>query len=135
MDINFNKLDTKEKLLILKAIIDITKNIYDNETTFILNQVLKQENNQIKNDYGQFGKRSINAKTVMDIIQENNTKIKKLQLENKELEQYTDKNTVIKQSNIILTSKYSTLSENIANDIIKDIISTFDSKRLEKNIK
>lgn len=135
MNINFNKLDTKEKLLILKAIIDITKNIYDNETTFILSQVLKQEDNQIKNEYGQFGKRSINAKTVMDIIQENNNKIKKLQLENKELEQYTDKNTVIKQSNTILTSKYSTLSENIANDIVKDIISTFDSKRLEKNFK
>lgn len=132
MQPDYTKLDTKEKLLIIKALAEITKDIYNANSDFVLKQVLKAEDNQIRNDYGLFGKRTSKAKTIQEVIDENKTKIEKLQEEINELEKLPNKSAIHKEESTCLTSKYSTLAENIATDILQNIISNMESKKLEK---
>lgn len=131
-NVNFKNLNTKEKMLIIKALSDITTEIYKDNKTYILNQVLKQDNKQIRNDYGLFSTRNISAKTVNDVINANNEKIAKLQEENKKLEKL-DRLAVIEEASTTLMSKTSTLSNEVALELLEEVITEFQSKRLEKS--
>lgn len=132
VNVNFKNLNTKEKMLIIKALSDITTEIYKVNKTYILNQVLKQDNKQIRNDYGLFSTRNISAKTVNDVIIANNEKIAKLQEENKKLEKL-DKSTIVEEASTTLTSKTSELSSEVALTLLEEVIAEFQSKRLEKS--
>ena len=131
-NVNFKNLNTKEKMLIIKALSDITTEIYKDNKTYILNQVLKQDNKQIRNDYGLFSTRNISAKTVNDVINANNEKIAKLQEENKKLEKL-DKLAIVEEASTTLMSKTSELSNEVALELLEEVIAEFQSKRLEKS--
>ena len=132
VNVNFKNLNAKEKILIIKALSDITTEIYKDNKTYILSQVLKQDNKQIRNDYGLFSTRNISAKTVNDIIISNNEKIAKLQEENKQLEKL-NKSTIVEEASTTLISKTSELSNEIALILLKEVITEFNLKRLEKS--
>lgn len=132
-NLDFNKLNAKEKLLILKALYEIATNIYKDNSQFVLNQVLKNEENQIKNDFGLFSKRVNKAKTVQDVIDANKKKIEELKEENEKLNAYEDKSVIAKEESIVLIAKYSELANDVALDILQDVIKDFNSKRLEKS--
>ena len=132
VNVNFKNLNAKEKMLIIKALSDITTEIYKDNKTYILSQVLKQDNKQIRNDYGLFSTRNISAKTVNDIIISNNEKIAKLQEENKQLEKL-NKSTIVEEASTTLISKTSELSNEIALILLKEVITEFNLKRLEKS--
>ena len=129
---NLSNLNTKDKILILKAIIDKGQNVYKNNTDFILNQVMKNGENY-SSDYGMFWTKTTKAKTVQEVIDENYEKIKKLQDEIATLGAIADKTTIAKEETIALISKHSTDADNIANEILAGVIDTLDSKRLAKS--
>lgn len=128
---NIKNLNSKDKMLIMKALIDIATTIYKDNTEYILNQILK--NGNYDSDYGKFFTQTIKAKTIQEVIDDNKTKIEKLQEEINELEKLPFKQAIHKNENIILKSKHSTLTDNIANEILQDIITDFESKRLMKS--
>ena len=132
VNVNFRNLNTKEKMLIIKRLSDITTEIYKDNKTYILNQVLKQDNKQIRNDYGLFSTRNVSAKTVNDVIIANNEKIAKLQEENKQLEKL-DRLAIAEEASATLMSKTSELSNEIALELLGEVIAEFQSKRLEKS--
>jgi hypothetical protein len=131
---NIEKLDTKEKILIIKAISEITTNAYNSNKQFILNQVMKKENKQIRNDYGLFSKRTNKAKTVQDLINSKYAQIAKLQDEIATLGTYKDKTQIVQEENTTLVSSYTALAEDTAKTIVIDLIKDLQSKRLEKSI-
>jgi len=128
---NIQKLNTKDKMLIVKALIDIATKIKKDNDTFIINQLIK--NGNYDSNYGKFYTQTIPAKTIQEVIDTNNAKIKKLQEENNELEKQTDKTAIAKDKTIRLMSKHSQQADNIANEILKTIIDNLDSRRLEKS--
>ena len=132
VNVNLKNLNAKEKMLITKALSDITTEIYKDNKTYILSQVLKQDNKQIRNDYGLFSTRNISAKTVNDIIIANNEKITKLQEENKQLEKL-NKSVIVEEASTTLISKTSELSNEVALILLEEVITEFQSKRLEKS--
>lgn len=131
-NMNFKNLDTEEKMLIVKALVDLTKGIYDDSKKYILIKVEKTTDNEIKNDYGRFSKRNVNAKTVNDVIIANNEKIAKLQEENRQLEKL-NRISIVEEASTTLVSKTSKLANDIASDLLEDLIAEFHSKRLEKS--
>lgn len=132
LNVNFKNLNTKEKMLIIKRLSDITTEIYKDNKTYILSQVLKQDDKQIRNDYGLFSTRNVSAKTVNDVIIANNEKIAKLQEENKRLEKL-DRLAIVEEASTTLMSKTSELSNEIALALLEEVIAEFQSKRLEKS--
>jgi hypothetical protein len=124
-------LNTKDKMLIAKALTDLATEIYKDNTEFILNQVLKTDNTY-DSKYGKFWTRKNNAKTVQDIIEDNEKKIAKLQEDNKLLAMQKP-TTIYKETSITLMSKHSQVADNIAIEMLKDIMNNLDSKRLEKS--
>lgn len=129
---NFKNLDTEEKMLIVKALVDLTKGIYDDNKKYILTKLEKTTDNEIKNDYGRFSIRNTNVKTVNDVIIANNEKIAKLQEENRQLEKL-NRISIVEEASTTLVSKTSKLSNDIALDLLEDLIAEFHSKRLEKS--
>lgn len=129
---NFKNLDTNEKMLIIKALVDLAKGIYDDNKIYILNKVSKQDSKQIRNDYGLFSIRNISAKTVNDVIIANNDKIAKLQEENRQLEKL-NRISIVEEASTTLVSKTSKLASDIALDLLEDLIAEFHLKRLEKS--
>jgi hypothetical protein len=124
-------LNTKDKMLIAKALTDLATEIYKDNTEFILNQVLKTDSTY-DSKYGKFWTRKNNAKTVQDIIEDNEKKIAKLQEDNKLLAMQKP-TTIYKETSITLMSKHSQIADNIAIEILQDIMNNLDSKRLEKS--
>ena len=131
-NMNFKNLDTEEKMLIVKALVDLTKGIYDDNKKYILTKVEKTTDNEIENDYGRFSTRNTNAKTVNDVIIANNEKIAKLQEENRQLEKL-NRISIVEEASTTLVSKTSKLASDIALDLLEDLIAEFHSKRLEKS--
>ena len=129
--INLKNLNTKDKLLIAKALTDIATAIYKDNTDFILNQILKTDDKSYQSDYGMFWKQTNKAKTVQDLINANDKKIAELQEENKTLGTYADKTTIIKEETTILKSKHTALADEIALELLQ--IADLDSKRLNKS--
>lgn len=128
---DISKLNSKDKMLIAKALTDIATTIYKDNTDFILNQILKSGN--YDSDYGKFFTQTNKAKTIQEVINDDKAKIEKLQEEINELEKLPFKEAIHKEETTILKSKHSTLADNIATEILKDIIADFDSKRLMKS--
>lgn len=133
--LEISKLDAKEKMLILKAILEEGKKVYSDNTVFVLNQVLKTENKQIENNMGLFYKSQNKAKTVQDIIDSKNKKIAELKEEVKALnDTYEDKTAIVTYESYDLRSKYNTTAEEIAKEILQDVINDLCSKRLDKSL-
>ena len=128
---DIKNLNSKDKMLIAKALTDIATAIYKDNTDFILNQILK--NGNYDSDYGKFFTQTNKAKTIQEVIDDNKDKIEKLQEETDELEKLPFKQAIYKEKTIILKSKHSTLADNIATEILQDIIADFESKRLMKS--
>jgi len=130
--IDISTLGTKEKMLILKAILEMTKTIYKDNTDFILNQVLKAEDFQIKNDFGMFYKKTTSAKTIEEKIAANKAKIEELQEENEMLSK-ENPNDIIAEETTTLQSKCSALAEEVAEELLRGIIKDLQSKRITKS--
>lgn len=130
-NLNLRNLSTKDKMLITKALTDIANAIYKDNTTFILNQIIK--NGNYESDFGKFYTQTNQAKTIQEIINANEKKIKELQEENATLEKYEDKTVIAKEETIILKSKHSETADDIAMQLLQDIIANLDSKRLSKS--
>ena len=131
---NLKNLDTKEKMLIVKAVIDIATKIYKDNTDFILNQVLKTTDNQIANDFGMFYKSTTKAKTIQDVIDSKYKQIEKLQDEIATLGTYADKTAIYTDETNKLMSKHSMQADNIAIDLLQELLDNLDSKRLNKSV-
>lgn len=129
--VSVKNLSTKDKMIIVKAIKDLTDKIYKDNTEFVLNQVLK--NGNYESNYGQFYKKTTNAKTIQDTIEDTKAKIAKLQEELTQLEAIEDKTAIAKDASTTLMSKHTQVADNIAIEILQDIISDLDSKRLGKS--
>lgn len=125
-------LKTKDKMLIIKAIVDITKQFYDDNKTSILTQLLKTDNKQFNSDFGLFTTRTTKGKTAQEVIEANNEKILKLRIENSALEKL-DKNAIVEESTTILVSKHSAYADKLALELLEDVINEFQMKRLEKS--
>jgi len=124
---NLSNLNTKDKMLILKAIAKIAQNTYDDNTTFILNQVLKEGTKE--NEFGQFSKRHYNAKTVIAIIKEKEDKMAKLKQEIIDLRTLPE-DTIMTEAYDTLVGSYTNAAEEEAKALLKDLIKDLDSKRL-----
>ena len=129
---NLEKLDTKEKMLILKAILEMTKAIYKDNTDFILNQVMKSDDFQIQNDFGMFYKKVTEAKTVKDKIEANKNKIEELLQENEMLSK-EDKDSIVTEERVDLMSKCSAEAEEAAEILLDRVIKGLQSKRISKS--
>lgn len=128
---NLSNLNTKDKMLILKAIIDKGQNAYKSNTQFVINQLVKNGENY-SSDYGMFWTKTTKAKTVQEVIDENYEKIKKLQDEIATLGTIADKSTIVKEETITLMSKHSAEADSIADELLEGITDTLDSKRITK---
>jgi hypothetical protein len=129
---NLEKLDTKEKMLILKAILEMTKAIYKDNADFILNQVMKSDDFQIQNDFGMFYKKVTEAKTVKDKIEANKNKIEELLQENEMLSK-EDKDSIVTEERVDLMSKCSAEAEEAAEFLLDRVIKGLQSKRISKS--
>ena len=128
---NVSNLNAKDKMLIAKAIADIATSIYKDNTEFVLNQIIK--NGNYESEFGQFSKRTTSGKTVQQVINDNNEKIAKLQAENAILNAEKDKNALVKEESTMLVSKHYANADDIATDLLQDILTTLDSKKLIKS--
>lgn len=129
---DITNLNTKDKMLIIKSVKDLTDKIYKNNTDFILNQVLKS--GSYKSNYGQFFTKTISAKSVQDIIEDTKDKIAKLQEDLRQLEAIEDKTCIVKDVSITLMSKHTSMADNIAIGMLQDIINNdLESKKLAKS--
>ena len=134
--VNIKDLKHKDKMLIMKAISNVADTIYKENTTFILNQLIKSEKDyESRKDLGKFWKSvTCKPKTVQQVIDEKYTQIEKLQNEIKQLETITDKTTIQVEGKPKLMSKTTTTSIDIAKDLLKDLLENLDSKTLNKSL-
>ena len=121
-----------EQMLILKAVADYAKDIYAENSNFILNQVLKTEDEKIKNEFGTLWKKKTEAKNVFMKIRDNEAKIAELKAENEELAKQP-LNAIITDSKIILMSKHSEVADDKAIELLQNLIANLPSKRLNKS--
>ena len=121
-----------EQMLILKAVADYSKDIYTENSSFILNQVLKTEDEKIKNEFGTLWKKKTEAKNVIMQIRDNEAKIAKLKAENEELAKLP-LNAIITDSKIALMSKHSEVADDKAIELLQNLIANLPSKRLNKS--
>ena len=128
-NINLKSLSTKDKMLIAKAIADISTDIYKSQNEFILNQIIK--NGKYISEFGQFYKSETTAKTVAEVLSKKQESLIKLQNEIAELEKL-DKSMLYTENKIILNSKHTDVANNIAKELLQDIYVSIDSKRLNK---
>lgn len=127
---NIEKLNTKDKYIILKAIETITKDLYDEDKTLFTNNI--NNNGTYTSSYGMLFLRNNKSKTIEDIITEKQKKIKELQNEI-DLLKMIEPNKIHKESTQTLNCKLSQLSKDIAKELIKDLIKELDFKRLTKH--
>lgn len=128
-NINLKNLSTKDKMIIAKAIADISTDIYKSQNEFILNQIIK--NGKYVSEFGQFYKSETTAKTVAEVLNKKQESLLKLQKEIAELEKL-DKDMLCTESKITLNSKHTEVADTIAKKLLQDIYSSIDSKRLNK---
>jgi len=129
---NISNLNAKDKLLIAKALIDIATDLYKDNTDFVLNQILRNEE-MYKSEYGAFWKQVNTAKTIAETIEDNKKKIVKLQEEIVMLEKAEDKSAKVKEETIVLKSRHSEIADKIAIEMLQDIAEDLQSKKLQKS--
>lgn len=129
--VNLNDLNTKDKILIVKQLENYAKEIYDDNKTFILNQIIKAEENYIS-DYGKLEKRHYTEKTVQEVLEEKQKKLAELQEEITTLEKL-NKSAIIKEESNTLVAKPSSVALDTVKNITQDIIKGLASKRLERS--
>lgn len=130
--VNVSNINAKDKLLIAKALIDIATDLYKDNTDFVLNQILKNEE-MYKSEYGAFWKQVNASKTIAETIEDNKSKIAKLQKEIEILSTYEDKSAKIKEETIVLKSRHSEVADKIAIEMLQDIAEDLQSKKLQKS--
>lgn len=129
--VNLKDLNTKDKMLIVKQLENYAKEIYDDNKIFILNQIIKAEENYTS-DYGKLEKRHYTEKTVQEVLEEKQKKLAELQEEIATLEKL-NKSAIIKEQSDTLVAKPSSMTLDTVKDITQDIIKGLASKRLEKS--
>ena len=121
-------LNYKDSILLLKTIIDLTKELYDNNNTNILNSIIK--NGTYKSDYGKFYTKTTKSKTINDIIDAKTKQLEKLQNEI-DLLKMQNLNSIYTKENVILNSKHSKLADEIVkNYLLIDIITNINNKTI-----
>ena len=131
--VNISNLNAKDKLLIAKALVDIATDLYKDNTDFVLNQILRNEE-MYKSEYGAFWKQINTAKTIEETIEDNKKKIVKLQEEIVMLEKAEDKSAKVKEETIVLKSRHSEVADKIAIEMLQDIAEDLQSKKLQKSV-
>lgn len=131
IQVSLKDLNAKDKMLIVKQLENYAKEIYDDNKTFILNQIIKAEENY-SSDYGKLEKRHYNEKTVAEVLEEKQKKLEELQKEISTLEKL-NKDAIIKEESNTLVAKPSSLALDKVKDLTQDIIKGLASKRLEKS--
>lgn len=132
--INMKKLQPKDKMLVVKAVADIAKTIYSNNTTFVLNYIL--EKGEYNSEFGKFYNSHSDAKTVQDIIDNKKAQIKKLQNEIAVLKTIEDKNiTIYADASDTLHSKHSSVADDIAKQLLADLYEDLGYNKLVKATK
>jgi len=132
--INMKKLQPKDKMLVVKAVADIAKTIYSNNTTFVLNYIL--EKGEYNSEFGKFYNSHSNAKTVQDVIDSKKAQIKKLQNEIAVLKTIEDKNiTIYADASDTLCSKHSSVADDIAKQLLADLYEDLGYNKLVKATK
>lgn len=120
-------LQYKDNVILVKAIADLTTTLYNSNKHIVLNNIIKEGNYQ--SEYGQFYTRVSEAKTIKDIIAKKQEEINKLQEEINQLKTQ-DQNSIYTLKNIVLNSKHTEIADNIAKDLLKEIINNIDSKTI-----
>ena len=128
------KLQPKDKMLVVKAVADIAKTIYSNNTTFVLNYIL--EKGEYNSEFGKFYNSHSDAKTVQDVINSKKAQIKKLQNEIAVLKTIEDKNiTIYTEASDTLYSKHSSVADDIAKQLLADLYKDLGYNKLVKATK
>lgn len=130
-NLNLKNLSIKDKVLLAKAVADIANDIYKSQNSYILNQIIKDGNYESENDLGKFWKQTIEAKSVKEVLSKKKQDLEKLQNEIKDLETQ-DENAIITETKITLYSKHTEVADEIAKELLQDLIANLDSKRLNK---
>ena len=131
--LNVKNLNAKDKLLVAKALADIANDLYKDNTDFVLNQILRNEE-MYKSEYGAFWKQVNTSKTIAETIEDNKKKNAKLLEENATLEKAEDKSAKVKEETIILKSRHSETADNIAIEILQDIAEDLQSIKLQRSV-
>lgn len=129
--VNFKELNTKDKILIIKQLQDFAKNIYEDNKTFILNQIIKDDKNY-SSKYGKLEKRHYNEKLVKDVLEKKKQDLAELQEEISNLEKLNQE-AIIKEESDTLVAKPSSVTLDIVKDLTADIITGLASARLSKS--
>lgn len=127
---NIQNLNTSDKMLILKATTNISEKILKENAQFILNQLLKKDE-FYKSNFGKLIKRSFASKTVKEVLDKKQEDLIKLQREIEMLKALSP-DTLYKEASITLVSEPSNLANEIAMDLLADLLEGLDSKRLTK---
>ena len=117
----------KDNVLLLKAIHELTGRLYKENVSNICNYVTKYGN--YNSTFGQFYKRRNKSKTVADIIEDKQDKIRKLNEELAELK-ILDKNTIIKEETIVLNARLTEETKEEAKVLLKDVINNIKNKTI-----
>lgn len=124
---NLRNLSTKDKMIIAKAIADISMDIYKSQNAFILNQIIKQGKYESK--FGKFWTETKEAKTVAEILAKKQEDLEKLQKEIEALK-LLDKDMQVVDTKVTLYSKHTEEADEIAKELLQGLVANLDSKRL-----
>lgn len=121
----------KNDLLVVKAIFDMVKEIYDTNKMQVLNELLASDK-PYKSTYGKFYTQiNTNKMTAQELIIDRQKKIEKLQEEIKELQKH-DKNEVMQEETYKLMSKHDKDADTQAEQLLKDLLKQFNSAKIQK---
>lgn len=124
---NLRNLSTKDKMIIAKAIADISMDIYKSQNTFILNQIIKQGNHE--SEFGKFWTETKGMKTVEETLKKKLEELEKLQNEIETLKSL-NKDAIYTEAKVTLYSKHTEKADEIAKELLQDLVANLDSKRL-----
>ena len=127
---NIQKLNTSDKMLILKATANISEKILKENAQFILNQLLKKDE-FYKSNFGKLIKRSFGNKTVKETLEKKQKDLIKLQCEIEMLKALSP-DSLYKEAELTLVSEPSDLANETAMDLLATLLEGLDSKRLTK---
>lgn len=134
MDFNLSQANTKDKLLILKAIAKLAEDTYNYYKTDILEEVIATDE-KYNSNFGTLNK-SVNTseQTVAEKIAKNELNVAKLQAENAKLKELAQ-DSIYQELTYKLMSNISVEGITVANNILQDvIIDILQSKKLAKTI-
>ena len=127
---NIQKLNTSDKMLILKATANISEKILKENAQFILNQLLKKDE-FYKSNFGKLIKRSFGNKTVKETLEKKQKDLIKLQREIEMLKALSP-DSLYKEAELTLVNEPSDLANETAMDLLATLLEGLDSKRLTK---